>query len=112
MRNQALFRATNEEVRGVAVRLGDPSDRGTLTFEFVCECARRRCYAMIEMTVSEYETIRSDPATFAVAPGHEIESIEQVVRSEPRYSVVRKFHPEPIKIATELDPRRAKRTEQ
>jgi hypothetical protein len=42
-----------------------------------------------------------------VSPGHEIDSIEHVVRRQAHYGVVRKFHPEPIKIALELDPRRA-----
>jgi len=107
VRNQALFRQTNEEVRRAALALGDPAD-AEAQFQFLCECARRRCYAMIPLTVSEYETIRSDSAAFVVAPGHEIDSIEQVVRKQARYCVVRKFHPEPIKIALELDPRRAR----
>jgi hypothetical protein len=111
MRNQALFRATNEEVRKAAVALGDPVDGPETQFQFVCECARRRCYALIPLTISEYETIRSDPATFVVAPGHEIDSIEHVLRRQTRYCVVRKFHPEPIKIALELDPRRGRTPE-
>jgi hypothetical protein len=107
VRNQAFFRLTNEEVRRAAVALGDPADAPEAPFEFLCECARRRCYAMMPLTISEYETIRSDSAAFVVTPGHEIESIEHVVRRQARYCVVRKFHPEPIKIALELDPRRA-----
>jgi hypothetical protein len=108
VRNQAFFRQTNEEVRTAALALGDPADGPEAQFEFLCECARRRCYAMIPLTVSEYETIRTDPAAFVVAPGHEIDSIERVAQREARYCVVRKFHPEPIKIALELDPRRAR----
>jgi hypothetical protein len=111
VRNQAFFRLTNEEVRRAAVALSDPAAAPEAQFEFLCECARRRCYAMIPLTVSEYETIRSDSAAFVVAPGHEIDSIEQVVRRQARYVVVRKFHPEPIKIAVELDPRRLRRPE-
>ena len=111
VRNQARFRQVNEEVRRAAVFLADPADEPEAPFEFLCECARRRCFALVRMTVSEYETVRSDPASFVVAPGHEIESIEHVVRKHTGYCVVRKFHPEPIKIALELDPRRAGTTE-
>jgi hypothetical protein len=111
VRNQAFFRLTNEEVRRAAVALGDPADAPEAPFEFLCECARRRCYAMMPLTISEYETIRSDSAAFVVTPGHEIESIEHVVRRQARYCVVRKFHPEPIKIALELDPRHARTLE-
>ena len=64
---------------------------------------------MVPLTVREYEAVRTDPAAFVVAPGHEIESIEHVVEKHVRYAVVRKFHPEPIKIAVELDPRNADR---
>ena len=77
-----------------------------ILFEFVCECGRRRCYAMIPLTVGEYESVRRDAAAFVVAPGHEIASIEHVDRTHPRFTVVRKYHPEPIKIAVEQDPRR------
>jgi hypothetical protein len=106
VRNQILFRATNEEVRKAAAVLGDGLDRPETLFEFVCECGRRRCSTLVRLTVAEYEAVRGDAASFVVAPGHEIESIEQVVARNDRYVAVRKFHPEPIKLAVELDPRR------
>lgn len=88
--------------------VGDGGEAGELLFEFVCECARRRCYAMVPLTVREYETVRRDPAAFVVAPGHEIASIEHAEPVHARYTVVRKFHPEPIRIAVEQDPRAAR----
>jgi hypothetical protein len=108
VRNQARCRAANEEVRRAAAAFSDPAREPDVRFDFLCECARRTCRAMVELSLGEYEAVRADPATFVVAPGHQIESIESVDRLEPRYCVVRKVHPEPLKKARELDPRRGR----
>ena len=106
VRNQALCREANEAVLRAAGALSSPAEEAEPQFDFLCECARRVCAELISLTVREYDEIRGDPAAFVVAPGHEIESIEKLVRSGPRFRVVRKFHPEPLKLARELDPRR------
>ena len=105
-RNQILFRYANEEVGRAAAKLTDPSEAPEPVFEFVCECTRRDCRAMIPLTLCEYEGVRADSATFVLAPGHEIPSIERVTQREAHFCVVRKIHPEPISAAVELDPRR------
>jgi CheY-like chemotaxis protein len=56
------------------------------------------------MTVDEYETIRSEPAHFAVIPGHEILECEQVVARHDWYLVVEKFG-EAGRVADADDPR-------
>lgn len=109
VRNQVFFRDANEEVRRAAAALTDPRGEPETSFEFVCECARRDCTTMILLTLDEYEHVRAEPASFVVAPGHEIESIESVTQHEARFCVVRKIHPEPIKAAVEQDPRRTPR---
>lgn len=107
VRNQAFFRNANEEVGRAAAALTDPSDDPEAIFDFLCECTRRDCDAMIPLRLVDYEAVRADPASFVLAPGHEIGSVERVTRREARFYVVRKIHPEPISVATELDPRRA-----
>ena len=106
VRNQALARYANEEVRRAAAALSDPADHPEPIFEFLCECTRRTCRTMVALTLHEYESVRADSASFALAPGHEIDKIERVTQRKPRFYVVRKIHPEPITAAAELDPRR------
>ena len=80
-----------------------PDDR----FTILCECGRRECFDLIELTLAEYEDLRRDPNRFAVAPGHQIHAIERTIEIGDRYSIVAKFHPEPIEIAEARDPRSA-----
>lgn len=37
---------------------------------FRCECARVGCNRLVELTVRQYEQIRSHPRRFVVLPGH------------------------------------------
>jgi hypothetical protein len=57
---------------------------------FRCECARLGCNSMLELTVPEYEAVRSHPRRFIVARGHEVPEAEDVVETEPGYVVVEK----------------------
>src|SRR5581483_6151875 len=58
--------------------------------QFVCECANATCTHRLEATIDEYETIRSDGATFMLAPGHAHEDIERVVEDRGRFQIVEK----------------------
>jgi hypothetical protein len=103
VRNQILRRSFNESIAAVASEFAD--DREPATYEFICECHDRRCSTMLTLTTAEYDEVRGDSNTFVVARGHEVESIERVVVRNPRYLVVLKFHPEPMRLAIETDPR-------
>jgi hypothetical protein len=94
IKNQTLMRELNEHVDAVERAFDASSARlsGATTHVF-CECARRRCLERIELTQAEYAAVRRDPAAFLVRPGHEITSIERVVKHTSRYLVVVKFHP-------------------
>jgi hypothetical protein len=37
---------------------------------YICECDDVRCREPVQLTATEYEHIREDGATFAIAPGH------------------------------------------
>jgi hypothetical protein len=101
-RNEVLFREVNERIEEVKAREGGP-------IEFLCECGIETCIEVIRLSTSEYEELRSDPTTFAVVPGHEIEDIEVVVSEGDHFNVVRK-HERESEIARTTDPRSSGRS--
>jgi hypothetical protein len=97
-RNEALFRSVNERVEEV-VQPGKNEE-----IDFLCECGDSECVEKISLARSEYERVRADAAQFAIAVGHEILDIEDVVTRTDRFLAVRK-HSEESAIARETDPR-------
>ena len=96
--NEAVFRDVNERIEaGHWPGEGDP-------VAFRCECARLRCNLLVELTVSEYEQVRSDPRRFVLAEGHELPAHERVVERHATYEVVEK-HGAAGRVAEETDPR-------
>ena len=84
--NQALFRDVNERVAKLA---GDFVLDDALSF--ICECSDTECSAQIELTLGEYERVRSAPSWFFVLPGHEIPAVEDVYeRNGRRFLIVEK----------------------
>jgi hypothetical protein len=98
-KNEALFRALNENIRGLASGL-----RGREPFEFICECATSGCFERLSLTLEEYERIRQDGTHFLLAKGHEDIAIEQVVARSDGYVVVEKDGVAGL-VADEGDPR-------
>ena len=83
--NEILFRQVNErilQIEGDRWRV-DPVD-------FMCECGNIRCTRVLQMSVDDYERLRSDPARFGIIPGHEIADVERVVEKHAQYLVVEK----------------------
>lgn len=85
-KNQALFREVNERVEKISEEI---TASGLLSF--VCECSNPDCGTQIELTREEYERVRSVPSHFAVAVGHEILDIEDVVEATDRFEIVEKI---------------------
>lgn len=94
--NEILYRAVNEEIRGLDERLAPA--RGS-TQSFVCECGHADCTDRIEMTVDEYRRVRFDPTTFAIVDAHREPEVEHVVERTARYTVVRKDSGNPARLA-------------
>ena len=94
--NQALIREVNERIELVAEDAAHP--------EFLCECADTNCVEMIELSIDEYESIRSSPVRFPVKLGHDYPEFERVVEENERYVVVEKFG-EAAGVVKKLDPR-------
>jgi len=99
--NEAVFREVNERVETIAQSLSSKPENILL----VCECGRIDCTERFEMSVSDYEALRSDPTLFAVARGHAVPGLETVVAAEGPYEVVRKAIGEATDVAVETDPR-------
>jgi hypothetical protein len=98
-KTEALFRDVNERIAESAQRF-ESSDA-----EFVCECADPSCTERVEVTLDDYEEVRSEPTTFLLRPGHEHPDIERVVERRRRYNVVEKFGRLVARTVRELDPR-------
>jgi hypothetical protein len=99
-RNQALFREVNERLQELASDF--QATAGSTVFS--CECADLSCVAQIDMTLDEYEAVRSDPNQFLVLAAHVIPDVENIVRADDGYVVVAKIG-EGGEIAAEADPR-------
>jgi hypothetical protein len=98
-RNEAMFREANEAIeRGLWPGEEHPAVR------FVCECAQLDCGQMVEVSLGDYERIRSDPKRFVMIPGHQLPEFETVVEERPKYIVVEK-RGGAGEAAEQLDPR-------
>jgi hypothetical protein len=95
-RNEAIFREVNE-------RVADVKDSEARMTDFLCECGNLDCVEEISLTDAEYTKIRSNPATFAVVPGHALEDVETVIEETDRFQIVEK-HPREAAIAEATDP--------
>lgn len=60
-------------------------------FGFVCECAAEECIEAIALTLVDYFSIHDDPRMFVIAPHHDLPGVEDVVRREDGWWVVRKY---------------------
>lgn len=98
-----MFRDVNERVRLINEAFAEFVSFG----DWVCECANAACNERIHLTPEEYEAVRADATTFAVAPtdDHVFHQIENVVTRGDRYWVVQKTGAA-AELATKVDPRR------
>ena len=96
-RNQSMFREVNERIEELSGRWAAPP-------QFVCECENTRCAETVTLSVEEYERVRSDPGCFFVAPGHNLEEVEETVWETDEFVVVRKLGVG-YAIAVRFDPR-------
>jgi hypothetical protein len=71
---------------------------------FRCECASPVCNRLVELSVREYEAVRSHPRRFVVLPGHERPEVEAVVATRPGYVIVEK-RDQPGVVAGQTNPR-------
>jgi hypothetical protein len=100
--NESRFREINERVEH---DLEPIVEQTAELIAFVCECGRRSCTQAIELSIAEYEAVRSDATRFVVVAGHQIDDVEDVVERHDRYLVIQK-HPATWETVQRTDPRR------
>jgi hypothetical protein len=83
-RNELVFRAVNEQI----VKMTDRFRAQLSDIDIVCECANTACVGTIRIDVGEFAKIERAEGAFLVLPGHEDESVEQVVDRREPYVVV------------------------
>jgi hypothetical protein len=99
--NESIFRQVNEQIESLNRDLGAEVPAMTA----ICECADGDCTQRLEIPISEYEKVRSDPRRFIVVPGHEQLDYEEIVERSDAYDVVQKHEGDPAELARETDPR-------
>ena len=103
-RNQSLFTEVTERVEYLAEvneRIGYSAEAARS--EFACECSNTECISTIELTVVEYERVRSNPTWFVIKPDHDLAQVERVVSRDDGFAVVEKLILE--EYMREMDPR-------
>ncbi len=99
--NEVIFREVNERLR----ELGESFSLVTEVSDFVCECADTSCTDRIQLSLNDYEEVRSDPKWFVIVPGHELLEFERVMDQHDSYLIVEKLPGGPAGIAIRDDPR-------
>jgi hypothetical protein len=112
--NEAIFRKFNERMQKRMIEISKKANDGkqyqadrssTTPMYFFCECADEKCQQQIKLSPLTYNKIHEDNSKFIVAPGHEIEKIEDVTDKQLDYFVVKK-HMQPPKNPSRLNPTR------
>jgi hypothetical protein len=99
-------RAAAAEINGRRVNEAiEPRGRPERSAVFVCECGNLGCSETVEISVGEYEEVRTDFDRFFVIPGHEIEEVDEVVERRSGYLIVVKRKPEAREMARASDER-------
>ena len=96
--NETMHRRVNEAIE----RGRWPGENEATSFR--CECARRGCSDLIELTRAQYETLRAHPRRFVVVPGHQEPALEDVIETNEDYLVVEK-RGDAARMAEATDPR-------
>jgi hypothetical protein len=100
--NEAASREINEEIE--QAHHDDPPGR---QMRIACECALKSCDEVIEITMAEYQDVRSDARQFAIVPEHFIGDIERIVSENDRFALVAKRQGTPADVAIEESRRRS-----
>jgi hypothetical protein len=101
-KNESRFREINERIE----RANEGFDFAFTVDTWICECTNEACAVRLQLSVEEYEDIRSDGTCFLVAPSkrHVCRDIESVTTRCDRYWVVKR-NGQAGKLAERADPR-------
>jgi hypothetical protein len=82
--NELVFRTVNERI----VKISDRFRADIAEIDIVCECADTGCVGTIRIDTDDFLTIERREGSFLVLPGHEDESVEEVVKRTDKYVIV------------------------
>jgi hypothetical protein len=100
-RERSLFRSVNEKIEDVSLGLS----LATQNITAVCECGDLKCAEHLDIDLTTYEQIRSDPTWFVVVSGHEIADVEEIVERHDGFDIVCKHKGLGEDVAIAADPR-------
>jgi hypothetical protein len=81
---QELFRTANDRLRERAETF--PEDVPAIPF--LCECPDETCLGRIDLTLAQYEDVRSVPNRYVVLPGHAGTEHERVVDDRGDFQII------------------------
>jgi hypothetical protein len=90
--NEDLFRRLNERLHTLATIASSSVLEADTPERFLCECSQKRCARVLELTPSEYRSVRATNRRFLVYPdaSHVDASLESVGERYPGFWVVEK----------------------
>ena len=91
--NEDLFRRLNERLHALATVASTSVLSADTPERFLCECSQASCSRVVELTPSEYRSVRETNRRFLVFPdpSHTDPSLETVVERREGYWVVEKI---------------------
>lgn len=112
--NEVVFRQFNEQAKHhikktTPVTTKDdhsesnlPNSQDDMVIQFFCECSDENCDQRMQLSVKEYEHNHLERDYFTILPGHNVPEIEEVIKTEDHYIVVKK-HEQPPDVVTQLN---------
>lgn len=87
--NEVIFRESNKAAQEfIENELSVPSDT---PLHFYCECSRPECKEHIELSADKYKQLHQNNRQFIVLTGHEITSIEKIIKKEDGFNLIEKY---------------------
>ena len=90
-RKRAMVRAINEQIRLLAQPSGD-TDAEMTQADFVCECPHETCFAVVPMTLIEWNAATREADYYVAQPRH-VAVGDQAVVATDHYAVARAAWP-------------------
>jgi hypothetical protein len=84
--NQERFRALNERLETAVEDFVATEER----VAFLCECADDDCLGRVNLTLSDYDDVRSVENRFFMLPGHKVAAGEEIVEEHNGFHVTQK----------------------
>jgi hypothetical protein len=92
VKNEVDSKVVNEKKVEKVVEGTEDTDQSLLhTMSFTCECDKKYCAEIIQMSTDEYELVHRKANNFVVVPSHVKLDIEKIVVTFSSYCIVEKF---------------------